>query len=444
MTKSATGPFAASVVALALLGGYGIAQCPPSPLVTGLPQIVGTGQPDVLIGTATAEEIAGCSGGDTIAAGGGSDVVHGNSGLDQISGQDGNDTINGNEDDDVVNGNGGNDTVRGGQGADVVHGGQGDDIVYGDLGDDLVRGDLGDDLLVYRQGDGADVWSDSQGSDRAVFMGAAFLVPASVSYRRVNASLEVYDAGGQRLTTIENQFSGAPIEAFHFQTSVTPLMAANQPLTNNAPFGAASATGTVVSGWAFDPNRATGSIGVTISVQELFHPFATHSFVVPAANLFAPFVAPVLPVPAAHASVGFSLDLATVVGFGPYQVVVSANDDLTGLPTTPLGTMTVVNSCSVCPPPALTLVRTPAQTVITVADAAGLSALNLGSFSLVVGSQDILPALLALVASSTPLANVAVVGGTTLELTIDIDLTGLPPMVLSGCNLGGACASVSG
>ncbi|MEP1698320.1 MAG: hypothetical protein ABJJ69_17425, partial [Paracoccaceae bacterium] len=118
---------------------------------TGIENLEGSGEDDILIGDHSSNQIV---------ANGGDDILTGNLGDDHIYGGDGNDRIWGESDDENLSG--GNDTIHGGSGKDTLFGGEGDDLLAGDDGDDVLQGGFGVDS--FDGGAGFDIvdFSDSE------------------------------------------------------------------------------------------------------------------------------------------------------------------------------------------------------------------------------------------------------------------------------------------
>ena len=160
---------------------------------TGIENLTGSDNNDVLIATgAAANVLLGGDGDDVLAGGGGTDVIDGGAGIDtnsfagiglgvtavinadgsgdatygsvtesfvgieNLTGSDqadnltGNDSINvidGGLGDDVIDGVGGDDVLFGGSGNDTISGGDGDDRIVGGFGDDTINGDDGNDFI---------------------------------------------------------------------------------------------------------------------------------------------------------------------------------------------------------------------------------------------------------------------------------------------------------
>lgn len=155
---------------------------------TGIENLTGTDNNDVLIANgAAANVIFGGDGDDFIAGGGGTDVLDGGDGNDtnsfqgigpdvvanlgngtasyqtpngtvfeaftnfeNLDGSDSNDILFGDGGDNTLTGNGGNDDLAGGGGNDVLSGGAGDDVLTGGGGSDIIDGGEGIDTNSFQ------------------------------------------------------------------------------------------------------------------------------------------------------------------------------------------------------------------------------------------------------------------------------------------------------
>ena len=161
---------------------------------TGIENLTGSDNDDILTATgAAANVLLGGDGDDILAGGGGTDVIDGGAGIDtnsfagigfgvtavisadgtgtasygpvnetftgieNLTGSANDDNLTGNDSDnvidgglgnDTINGLGGNDVLLGGSGADTINGGGGDDLIVGGFGDDSIFGNDGEDSLV--------------------------------------------------------------------------------------------------------------------------------------------------------------------------------------------------------------------------------------------------------------------------------------------------------
>lgn len=157
------------------------------------PQLVGTGQPDVINGSAANEVICGLGDDDTLRGRGGKDLViggkadddlfggpaddvlQGSGGADEAEGNKGDDRIRGFTGPDHLVGNAGNDAIGGGRGEDDIGGGKGGDTLLGWGDNDLVSGGAGPDDIegtgkhdVLLGGPGPDMLRGFKGDD-AIF-----------------------------------------------------------------------------------------------------------------------------------------------------------------------------------------------------------------------------------------------------------------------------------
>ncbi len=236
---------------------------------TGVIDILGTENDDVLIGTSASEIISARGGDDTIRAGGGDDQLSGDAGNDLLEGEAGADVIDGGAGidtasyegssagvrvdlllatatggdaegdtltnienltgsdqrdiflgdggDNVFTGNGGDDLLWARAGDDWLYGNAGDDHLVGNEGNDRLYGGAGDDTLEGRQDDdwldggaGADTLIGGFGSDTASYEGSSAGV-------RVDLALGTGlngDAEGDTLANIENLNGSAQRDIF--------------------------------------------------------------------------------------------------------------------------------------------------------------------------------------------------------------------------------------
>ena len=157
---------------------------------TGIENLTGSDNDDVLTATGPAANILiGGAGDDILAGGPGLDIIDGGLGSDTNSfagigldvtatisadgsgvatygaitenfasienliGSDGNDTLTGNDGDNRIDGGRGDDTIAGGAGNDFLFGNSGNDTLSGDEGDDRLVGGFGADTLTGGSGD---------------------------------------------------------------------------------------------------------------------------------------------------------------------------------------------------------------------------------------------------------------------------------------------------
>ncbi len=156
---------------------------------TGIENLTGSENNDVLIATGAAANILlGQGGDDVLAGGGGTDVIDGGEGTDtnsfagiglgvtatinadgtgtaaygpvtesfvsieNLTGSDQADNLTGNDSVNVIDGGLGDDTIAGLGGDDLLFGGSGDDTIFGGDGDDRVVGGFGDDNIQGNDG----------------------------------------------------------------------------------------------------------------------------------------------------------------------------------------------------------------------------------------------------------------------------------------------------
>ncbi len=125
-------------------------------------QITGTGIGNTFVGRGGNDTLVGGDGLDEAAywsANGGVNVnlatgrasgADGNdmlSGIENLSGSGEDDVLTGDGNNNVLAGSGGNDALAGGAGADSLNGGEGNDLLQGDAGDDELFGSVGNDTL---------------------------------------------------------------------------------------------------------------------------------------------------------------------------------------------------------------------------------------------------------------------------------------------------------
>ena len=126
-------------------------------VLSGIENVIGSSQDDVLMGSEEVNELYGGAGDDelTAVANTGADA-----GPDRLVGGAGDDTLTGSANADVLMGGDGHDAISGGDGADTINGGAGDDVLTGAGGNDTfvfgpADGD-GGDVIVDLATDGAD------------------------------------------------------------------------------------------------------------------------------------------------------------------------------------------------------------------------------------------------------------------------------------------------
>lgn len=225
---------------------------------TGIENLTGSANDDVLIATGVAANtLIGGDGNDILAGGGGTDIIDGGAGIDAnsfqgigfgvtavlaadgtgtadygpvsetftgiesligsenddvftvtgtigrvLSGEGGNDLLIGGGGDDTLNGNDGNDILRGRAGNDLIFGGQGADTLNGGGGNDSLQGEEGDDLLIGVGG--TDVIDGGAGIDTNSFQGIGVGVTATVAADGTGTAS--YGLVNESFTGIENLF----------------------------------------------------------------------------------------------------------------------------------------------------------------------------------------------------------------------------------------------
>ncbi|CAK0780635.1 serralysin [Gammaproteobacteria bacterium] len=158
--------------------------------------------------------------------------------------------------DDTLQGWPGSDTLSGLGGNDNLYGGNGSDTLDGGAGNDYLNGQGGDDTYVFGVGSGNDTIAEysgvsyygSGGNDQVIFSG---LNQADISFAKANNSNDLVatiKSSGETLT-ISNGFlySDWYIESFQFSDGTLSLSQFNT-LTNSAPTGGVSVTGTTTQG----------------------------------------------------------------------------------------------------------------------------------------------------------------------------------------------------
>jgi Ca2+-binding RTX toxin-like protein len=118
---------------------------------------------DRIVGGSGADRIEGGSGSDRIDTGSGADRIGGGRGKDTISAGSGADRVLGEQSADTILAMSGNDFIEAGSGADVVEAGSGNDRVFGGSGGDIIEGGSGGDRIV--AGSGSDVIESGSGND---------------------------------------------------------------------------------------------------------------------------------------------------------------------------------------------------------------------------------------------------------------------------------------
>jgi len=193
--------------------------------ITGIENLSGSNNNDVLVGNAGANRIRGSYGNDFLNGGNGDDVLAGEYSNDNINGGAGvdtatyeyafggvtvdlailgaQDTINDGIDiiTNIENLTGSNydDTLSGNTGNNVIEGGTGNDLLNGRGGNDTVRGGDGDDTLIRMGGD--DLLFGNTGIDTASYFNASAAVTVNLG---VFAAQNTGGAGIDTLASIEN------------------------------------------------------------------------------------------------------------------------------------------------------------------------------------------------------------------------------------------------
>ena len=245
------------VIATVNADGTGTADYGPvNEAFTGIENLTGSENDDVLTATgAVANVLRGVGGDDILAGGGGTDVIDGGLGNDTnsflgigfgvtaivnadgsgtaaygpvnetfvgienltgsrnddvltatgtadniLTGGVGNDILSGGGGDDVLNGNSGDDILRGANGNDLLIGGVGDDTLNGGSNDDVLRGNTGDDLLLGNSG--FDIITGGAGIDTNSFRGIGFGVVATINGD--GTGVAAYGVISETFATIEN------------------------------------------------------------------------------------------------------------------------------------------------------------------------------------------------------------------------------------------------
>lgn len=156
-------------------------------VLSGIENLTGAGNGDILRGDAAANLLTGLAGNDTLTgrdgddrlfggtgddlanAGNGADLLDGSAGIDTLDGGTGDDALFGGADADRLLGGNGDDSLFGGDANDRLQGEAGNDTLFGDAGNDVLSGGPGDDELW--GGAGADTLRAEDGADQ-VYGGA--------------------------------------------------------------------------------------------------------------------------------------------------------------------------------------------------------------------------------------------------------------------------------
>jgi len=192
-------------------------------VLSGIENLVGSSNADVLTGDGSANMLDGSGGDDTLSGAGGNDVLTGGAGLDTLNGGAGNDTLAGGADSDALTGGDDTDTADYSASASGVTvdlnagtglGGdaQGDTLatienVTGSASGDTLTGDGG--VNVLDGGDGDDTLAGLGGADSLVGGAGNDTADYSVSAAGVRVDLNAGtgiggDANGDTLSNIEN------------------------------------------------------------------------------------------------------------------------------------------------------------------------------------------------------------------------------------------------
>jgi len=144
-------------------------------------QLVGGFGDDALYGGDGNDTVFGEVGNDQLVGGAGNDVQYGQDGTDVLFGEAGDDQLIAGNGDDRLYGQDGNDMLKGEAGADLLDGGNGNDFLIGGAGIDQLTGGAGADVFYYdtplEPADFVTDFSHAE-SDRLVFLGSAFNIPA--------------------------------------------------------------------------------------------------------------------------------------------------------------------------------------------------------------------------------------------------------------------------
>jgi VCBS repeat-containing protein len=201
-------------VTVDLATGYGQSGDAAGDRLTGIENLVGSDQADVLKGDANDNELLGGAGDDMLLGAGGADILDGGAGFDTISyaassaavtvdlgtrsasgGDATGDTLLSIE---AVIGSDLDDTLKAGTSAASLSGGTGDDVLIGGVAADTLSGGAGDDLLT--GGSGGDLLDGGSGNDTASYAESA----AAVSVDLLLGTASGGDAQGDTLTSVES------------------------------------------------------------------------------------------------------------------------------------------------------------------------------------------------------------------------------------------------
>ncbi len=180
---------------------------------TGIENLRGSDNDDVLVATgAAANTIEGGAGDDLIAGGGGTDILDGGDGNDTNSFRGISADVTASLADETASygmvtetftnfenleGGSGNDTLTGDANANTLAGQDGNDTLFGGGGNDILTGGVGDDILA--GGGGADTIDGGEGTDTNSFEGIGLGVTASIG-----SGTASYGMVTETFTNIEN------------------------------------------------------------------------------------------------------------------------------------------------------------------------------------------------------------------------------------------------
>ena len=145
----------------------------------------------------------GSSGNDRLLGTNGNDSLIGGNGRDTLNGGSENDSLNGGIDDDILNGNDGDDTLFGGDGQDILRGGADNDSLMGNNGTDILFGNGGNDIFAIEVNSGSDIIRDFVDNSDLLSLpnGLTF---ADLTINAQGASKEILDSNGNLLATLRN------------------------------------------------------------------------------------------------------------------------------------------------------------------------------------------------------------------------------------------------
>ena len=190
--------------------------------ISGIENIIGGEQDDILGGNNGANQILGLAGDDRLDGDDGNDLLDGGEGRDRLRGDAGNDELLGGLDYDHLWGGDGNDLLEGGEGDDEMSGGNGRDVLIGGAGNDEMNGGSGIDQFRYESlEDGADrivdfntkggskdqlafvrsLFEDFDGNDAFDLVSDGYLRVQAASGNRTDVQVDV-DGGGDNFVTI--------------------------------------------------------------------------------------------------------------------------------------------------------------------------------------------------------------------------------------------------